>query len=78
MSWNHRVVTETLDGDLFYGIAEVYYGEDGVPWGYCYVTLSAYMAPDELEVDAERIINALQQPFLLAPDDFSGVEPDDE
>ena len=78
MSWNHRVVTETLDGDLFYGVAEVYYDDNGTPWGYCYVTLSAYMDSDELKVDAERIINALQQPSLLAPDDFKGQESDDE
>jgi hypothetical protein len=34
MSWNHRIVRETKDGETFYKFAEVFYSDDGSLMGY--------------------------------------------
>ena len=31
MGWNHRVIAKTYEDEIFFGIHEVYYNEDGIP-----------------------------------------------
>jgi len=31
MSWNHRVIRQVCDGEVFFGIHEVFYNDEGVP-----------------------------------------------
>ena len=68
MTWNHRVIRQVCDGEVYFGIYEVYY-KDGVPdmctedaIGVCAESL------DGLKQTLEWMQKALEQPVLKMSD----------
>jgi len=81
MTWNYRVIDLTeqaVDGELLYGIVEVYYDEQGNPEGYT----DPFILGDslqELEESLQMMFKSIQKP-TLNPKDFlrsSGDEHED-
>ena len=82
-TWNYRVVkaTNKVTGETLFYLSEVYYGDDGKPYGY---TDSSLIADgdtlDGLQELRDRLNQAFEEPVLDAEKDFGHWEDiiDDE
>ena len=65
MSWNHRVVKNEKDGEVFYAIHEVYYDDDGNPHSITENPIPAF-GKDITEITHNLIhmMSALTKPVL--------------
>jgi hypothetical protein len=68
MTWNYRVVKRNMDGDILYGIYEVYYDGDRP----VYITTNPIHAhgdtKEELKSDVVRMLNAFDKSILTYED----------
>jgi hypothetical protein len=65
MTWNHRVVKRTFNDEVFYGIHEVYYDDDGTING-CTMEPVAIQeeSVEDLEVTLTRMLQCAVKPVL--------------
>ncbi len=72
MSWNHRILRRTFEGETFYAVHEVYYDENGNPNGCTDESVSPKgETMDELRSDILSFHDALTKP-ILNYEDFPG------
>jgi len=64
MSWNYRLCSYTLDGEVFYGIREVYYNEDGSIKGVTPASTDEWTTPDEVRGTLDMMRAATDEPIL--------------
>lgn len=71
MSWNHRILAHDLGVDIEFQIHEVYYDENGVPYGYtqkpipvCSDTIKG------IKWTLRRMLESTKKPILWAGDKF--------
>ena len=65
MTWNHRLIRDTKDGETWYGIHEVFYEDDGEPNG-CTVEAVSVVGEtvDECKEILEWMIAACSKPVI--------------
>lgn len=89
VTWNYRVVKETVEGGVRYAIHEVYWGgedDEVIAWTTNPVSLAEFFDPechnscpiDELRTMLERCLKALDKPVIngdtvLKEEDQDGV-----
>lgn len=67
--WDYRVVAVERDGQLTYGIYEVYYDEDGSPAMRTEAASEPYgTSLEELRTDYDNMAEAFLQPLLTERD----------
>lgn len=65
MTWNYRVIKQTVNGDTFSSIHEVYYDENGEIRAYAEVATSVVWFEDEKFDDLlKKLKTALENPEL--------------
>ena len=65
--WNHRVVKETLDGEAWYTVREVFYNADGSIYAYTQEAVDICgESITELREYTEWVLKALDKPVLVA------------
>ena len=71
MSWNHRVLAMEIECELYYGIYEVYYDENGKPNGYSEKPVTvAGDTIDNLKCTLKRMHQAFRKPVLYEGERF--------
>lgn len=70
MTWNHRIVRTTDEGEC-YQLAEVFYDKDKKPYAYGEASI---MGKDlsEIKEQIEMFKSSLDKEVLSYPDDFTG------
>ena len=61
MTWNHRVLRYE---DGTFGIHEVYYNDDGEPWGFTESPAAEGDNPEELIETLTRMVACIAEPVL--------------
>jgi hypothetical protein len=64
MTWNLRVVDQSVGGEDFLEVCEVYYDEIGIPMGYCKASMSGETIED-IQQYLMWAFAALDQPVLI-------------
>ena len=71
MSWNHRILAHDLGVDTYFQIHEVYYDENGVPYGYTQDPI--HVCADTIKgikLTLRRMLESTKKPILWAGDKF--------
>jgi hypothetical protein len=72
MTWNYRIVKTKDEFGISYGVYEIFYSDDGTPWGMTEEAMFEMDTPDDVS-EIIRIIEAFQKP-VLNEEDFHGEE----
>jgi len=70
MTWNHRIVRTTLEGEC-YELAEVFYDSDKKPYAYGQASIAGETM-DEIKRQLEMFNSAMTKAVLDYPKDFTG------
>jgi len=70
MTWNHRIVRTTLEGEC-YELAEVFYDVELKPYAYGQASIAG-QTMDEIKEQLEMFSSAMTKAILEYPQDFIG------
>lgn len=67
MTWNYRIIKETINNTIHYSIHEVYYDENGAPSFFSENPITPYGEYlDDLKKDLQLMLKAFDKPVLDA------------
>ena len=70
MTWNHRIVRTTNEGEC-YELSEVFYDSDNEPYAYGQASIAGE-SMDEIKRQLDMFDSALTKAILDYPKDFTG------
>lgn len=70
MTWNHRIVRTTHEGEC-YELAEVFYDSDKKPYAYGVASIAG-QTMDEIKEQLDMFDTAMTKAVLEYPQDFTG------
>ena len=70
MTWNHRIVRTTNEGEC-YELSEVFYDSDNKPYAYGQASIAGETM-DEIKEQLDMFDTAMTKAILEYPQDFTG------